>query len=290
MSTANPVRAEPRERLSRPRGKPRLAAARGGLRWINVQGIAFIIALIILWQVLVEAKVLHSSYFPAPTAIWSTGVSLVSSGSLGGPVGHTLAVTVAGWIIASAIGVVLGLLIGSITPLWKYTMASVDVIRSIPAITFVPIVALIFGISVKAEIYVIVYASGWPVLINTVSAMHHVRAGHRDTARMMRFSWFEYIRKIALPSAAPEILVGLRLGMGLAITLAVVGELLINPAGLGYALLQTQQRIEPSAMYVYVIVIGILGFLLNAALLGAARVFLPRTAQGGALEPAGGAA
>jgi NitT/TauT family transport system permease protein len=244
-------------------------------RWINLEGVAFVVAVLALWQVLVETKLLASSYFPAPTAVWSKGVSLAGSGSLGGPLGHTLAVTLIGWIISSVVGLVLGLLIGSFTPLWKYAMASVDVIRSIPAITFVPIIALIFGITLQAEVYVVCYVSGWPVLLNTVSGLQHVRAGHRDTARMMRFSRLEYIWKIALPSAAPGILVGLRLGMGLAITLSVVGELLINPAGLGFALLQAEQRIQPSAMYVYVISIGILGYVLNAALLGVGRLVLP---------------
>jgi ABC-type nitrate/sulfonate/bicarbonate transport system permease component len=289
MSTVNSARAAPEE-LSPPARRPRLAAAYRLPRWINVEGVLFVIALIVVWQILVDSKVLTSNYFPAPTAIWSTGVNLASNGSLGAPLGHTLAVTLIGWIIASAVGLVLGLLIGSFTPLWKYAMASVDVIRSIPAITFVPIIALIFGISLRAEIYVVCYVSGWPVLLNTVSGMQHVRAGWRDTARMMRFSRLEYVWKIALPSTAPEILVGLRLGMGLAITLSVVGELLINPAGVGFALLQAEQRIEPSAMYVYVILIGILGYLLNAALLGVARIALPPTARGGALKPEGASA
>jgi ABC-type nitrate/sulfonate/bicarbonate transport system permease component len=278
------------ERLSRHPRRSGFPASRRLPGWVNVEGVLFVIALIVIWQIIVESKVLNSDYFPAPTAIWSTGVNLASSGSLGGPLGHTLAVTLIGWIVASAVGLVLGLLIGSFTPLWKYAMASVDVVRSIPAITFVPIIALIFGISVRAEIYVICYVSAWPVLLNTVSGMQHVRAGHRDTARMMRFSRLEYIWKIALPSTAPEILVGLRLGMGLAITLAVVGELLINPAGLGFALLQAEQRIQPAAMYVYVILIGILGYLLNAALLGVARIVLPQTAQSRAMRREGASA
>jgi NitT/TauT family transport system permease protein len=290
MSTVNSARAAAPERLSRPSGRPRFAASGRLPRWVNLEGVLFVIALIVLWQVLVDAKLLDSSYFPAPTAIWSTGVSLASGGSLGGPLGHTLAVTLIGWIISSAVGLVAGLLIGSFTPLWKYAMASVDVIRSIPAITFVPIIALIFGISLRAEIYVVCYVSGWPVLLNTVSGMQHVRAGYRDTAKMMRFSRLEYIWKIALPSTAPGILVGLRLGMGLAITLAVVGELLINPAGVGFALLQAQQRIQPSTMYVYVISIGILGYLLNASLLGVARMVLPQAARGGALSREGASA
>jgi NitT/TauT family transport system permease protein len=261
-----------------------------GLRRINPEGIIFVFALIAVWQVLVETKVLHSNFFPAPTAIWSTGVSLASQGALSGPLSHTLAATVIGWAIASAAGLVLGLLMGILPPVWKYGMSSIDVIRSIPAITFVPVIALIFGITLTAEINVIVYVSAWPTLINTLNGIRHVRAGYQDTGRMMRLSRLAYVWKIALPAAAPDILVGLRLGMGLALTLAVVGELLINPAGLGFALVQAEQRIEPAAMYVYVILIGILGFLLNALLLGLARVALPRAVRGTALQREGGVA
>jgi ABC-type nitrate/sulfonate/bicarbonate transport system permease component len=291
MSAFSRVQAAPGEQLTGPRGSSRIAAIRAASpRWINVPGVLFVIAVIAVWQLLVGSKLLNSSYFPAPTAIWSTGVSLAGSGALSGPLAHTLAVTLVGWLVASAVGLLLGVLIGSITPVWKYGMASIDVIRSIPAITFVPIIALIFGISIWAEIYVVIYVSLWPVLLNTVSGLHHVRAGYRDTARMMRLSRVTYIRKIALPSTTPEIMVGLRLGMGLAITLSVVGELLINPAGLGFALLQAEQRIEPSSMYVYVILIGILGFLLNALLLGVARAFIPQAARGVATVGEGSAA
>lgn len=247
---------------------------------VNVRGALFVVALILVWQLVVSTGILHSQFFPSPAGV----LSATTNSALMAPLLHTLLATTLGWLISSVVGLTLGLLMGTFFPVWQYSMASVDVIRSIPAIVFIPVFALIFGISLKAEIAVIVYVSGWPVLLSALAGMQQVGAGLRDSARILRLSRTAYILKIALPSAMPEILVGLRLGMGLALTLSIAGELLINPAGLGYALLQAQQRIQPQAMYMYVILIGIVGFLLNTVLLLVARLVLPRPVRGEALK------
>jgi ABC-type nitrate/sulfonate/bicarbonate transport system permease component len=253
----------------------------------NIEGCVFVVALILLWQVLVQTGVLAFDFLPAPSAVWTAAVEMARSGALFPPLQHTLTAAVLGWAIAAVIGLVGGLLLGTLPGMWRYTMGSIDVVRSIPAIVFVPIIALTFGISLRAEIIVIVYAAAWPTLINTLDGAQNVRAGLRDTATIMRMSRWAFLRKIVLPAAVPDILVGLRLSMGLALTLAVVGELLINPQGLGFSLLQSQQFLRPPTMFAIVCVIGILGFLLNALLLVAARLLLPRPLRGAAARREG---
>ena len=242
----------------------------------NLPGVLFVVFVILLWQLLKATNVISSYYIPAPSAIWTEGVTMARDGELWEPIAHTVTAAVSGWAIASAIGLVLGLLMGSAPGVFRWSMASFDVIRAIPAVTFVPVIALIFGISLRAEIIVVIYVSAWPVLFNALSGIQGMRAGYRDTARTLRMTRSSLIRKVVLPAAAPDILVGLRLSMGLALTLAVVGELLINPAGLGFRLVQAQQRIQPESMYVIVIIIGILGFVLNGLLILLARVEIGR--------------
>jgi ABC-type nitrate/sulfonate/bicarbonate transport system permease component len=281
MTTPSATKPTEPAQLGQQRVKPR---RRTVLSYINIEGCLFVIALIVVWQLLESAKVIRSNLFPSPWQIWSSGVNLARTGGIGGPLLHTILVTVVGWLIASAVGLLLGLLMGTFLPVWQYLMASIDVIRSIPAIVFVPVIALIFGISLKAEIIVIIYVSIWPVLLSTLAGVQQVGAGLRDSARMMHLSRAAYVWKIALPSAVPEILVGTRLGMALALTLSIVGELLINPAGLGYSLLQAQQTEQPRPMFVFVILIGILGFLLNALLVWLARLILPAGVTEAVLE------
>lgn len=85
-----------------------------------------------------------------------------------------------------------------------------------------------------------------------------------DVARMLRLSRFTAVRKVLLPAAAPSIVVGLRLALALSLVLAVVAEMIGNPAGLGHALVLAQLVLQPEQMFAYVVVIGLLGVGLDA--------------------------
>jgi sulfonate transport system permease protein len=245
------------------------------LAGFNYKGVLFVVFLIVAWQVLKVTGVLSSEYIPSPQNIYNALIDLIREGGYFGPVLHTAGSTLLGWAIAAVIGVALGIAMANTRWLWVYSMASVDVLRSIPAITFVPVVVLIFGFSVRAELILIVYVSIWPIMLSTMHGLVGVSQAHRDVARLMRLPRADVIRKIVLPSAAPEIVVGLRLGMALSLTLAVVSELLGNPQGLGYALYQEENQLNPARMFVFVLTIGVLGFIFNAILVLVARLVLP---------------
>jgi ABC-type nitrate/sulfonate/bicarbonate transport system permease component len=115
------------------------------------------------------------------------------------------------------------------------------------------------------ELLIIVFVAAWPVLVNTIDGVRGVRAELLDVARTLRLSRVTRIKKVLVPSAMPSIVVGLRLAMSLSLVLAVVGEMIGNPAGLGNALVRAQQALQPAQMFAYVLTIGLLGVALNAA-------------------------
>jgi sulfonate transport system permease protein len=117
-----------------------------------------------------------------------------------------------------------------------------------------------------------VYIAQWLILVNTVDGIRGVNPQLLEVARMLRMSWLERTRKIVLPAAMPVILVGLRLGLTVSLVMAVVSEMICNPAGLGYQLVFEQRALQTDRMFAYLTVIGALGVLLNAALLLVARV------------------
>jgi len=233
---------------------------------LNWTGAATLTLLLLLWEVLDRAGAIQFNFIPAPSDMIGGAVELLREGSLQSAIGHTAGVALIGWLIACVIGVVLGTILGISRTIWRWTAASVEVLRSFPSITFVPLAVLLFGFSSAMELVVVVYAATWQVLVNTLEGVHTVSPGLRDVARTFRLSPLRNITTVILPAAASKIIVGLRLGLNLALILAVAAEVVGNPAGLGYGLMVEQQALQPERMFVYFISVGLLGIFLNAIL------------------------
>jgi NitT/TauT family transport system permease protein len=237
----------------------------GALKRVNALGLLTMGVLVALWELLVQTGAIEFQFLPAPSAIAGGAQDLVSSGEMFPNVAHTVRVTLLGWLLASTLGITLGLLLGLSRTSWRWSMASIEVMRAIPPVSLVPAALLVFGFSIRMELMIILFASAWPVLVNTIDGVRGVRAELLDVARMLRLSLATRITKIMLPAAMPSIIVGLRLGLSLSLVLAVVAEMIGNPNGLGNALVSAQQALQPEEMFAYVFAIGLLGIGLNAA-------------------------
>lgn len=245
------------------------------LRRVNWLGLGTLALLVGVWEAVVGSGTLEYEFLPAPSAIAGSVADLVASGDMGAAVVHTLQVTILGWLLASALGVGVGLLLGLSPTAWRYSMASIEVMRAIPPVSLVPVALLVFGFSIRMELTIIFFVSAWPVLVNTIDGVRGVRAELLDVARMLRMSRGARIRKVVLPAAMPAILVGLRLALSLSLVLAVVAEMIGNPHGLGNALVSAQQALQPEQMFAYVLAIGVLGIGLNAAVAFASARLVP---------------
>lgn len=252
---------------------------------INWSGLATIALACALWEILLRAGLARYQNLPAPSAIADGLVEIAAGGQLLADTLHTLRSVLVGWASALVAGVVLGLLLGASRTLRRYCLASIEVLRPMPGIAFVPVALLLFGFSLQMELMVIFLPALWPVLINTMGAVMGVHARLFEVGRTFRLSRGEILRKIMLPAALPGVLVGARLSMTLALVLAVVAEMVGNPAGLGYAVVREQQAMRPELVFAYVVAIGALGVILNAALTGAVARLFP--AASGRLREAG---
>ncbi|HZO37242.1 MAG TPA: ABC transporter permease [Solirubrobacteraceae bacterium] len=248
-------------------------------RRINLPGIAVVVILIALWQLVVDTKVIDFNYVSPPSQIADRIVDLARDGELSDNLWHTVSVALQAWVIAVGLGVIVGLLLAYSAAARTFTMASVDALRTVPVVALVPVALLVWGPSAKSEIVVAAYAALWPIVINTMGGLRSVNPRLHDVARTLRLSRVATARKIALPAAAPEILVGARLALGTSLVVTIVAEMVGNPAGLGYALIEQQQALNPAAMWAYVIVIGIVGVALNYAIVGIGRLLVPGSAR-----------
>lgn len=253
------------EVVTRKPGRSTTQAGPTALSRLNLPGLATIVALVALWELYSRTLGARYGTISSVANIAKAFNHLLFEGPLLEQLIHTLSVSVIGWIIASLLGLAMGAAIGLWRPVWVYTMASIDVLRSIPSISLVSIALMIFGFSSKMEMVIVVYVSQWPVLLATAGGIRSVPDSYLDAARSLRLSRSAMTFKILLPGALPSILVGLRLSLTLAIALAVVAEMVGNPAGLGFGLVFSQQAIQPAQAFAYLVTIGVVGWGLNAA-------------------------
>lgn len=254
--------------------------------WRPVAGFTVPVALVAVWQILKISGALPYDNVPAPSAIWTAGVDLVASGELGGNVAHTLVACLGGWALGSAVGLLLGLALGLSRRAWTYSMASVEVLRALPAISFVPIAVILLAQTVQMEIVITTWVAIWPVTISTMDGVRGVSQIHLDLARSLRLTRMQRIVKFAIPTAMPKIVVALRLSLSAALVLAIVAEIVGNPDGIGYALVQQQQSLQPAAMFGYILVTGLLGLALNYLLTWALGRLVPGSPVSGGVDDA----
>lgn len=194
---------------------------------------------------------------------------------------QTLQTTLLGLVLAVTIGTAAGLLLG-LSPLLNAVIGpSVDAFRPIPAIALVPLALLLFGFGLSLEISIIVFACVWPIIVVTISAVQGLDERLTQISRGLEFSLFQRIIKFILPATIGRIWVGIRIAAGIALIVAVTVEIVVNPRGLGYAMIFAQQMLQVDLVYGYVVWTGILGWLLNLLIQFIDRNWLSRYAVSG---------
>jgi ABC-type nitrate/sulfonate/bicarbonate transport system permease component len=170
----------------------------------------------------------------------------------------------AGYAIAVVTGILLGLLLGR-SPLIR-TMATpiVEFLRAIPPTALIPATMLIFGVDDGGKIFLIAMACVWPILLNTIDGVSGVEPTLVDTSRVYRIRRIDELRSVILPSAAPQIFAGMRTSLALAVILMVVSEMVASSNGIGYFVLQSQRTFAIVDMWAGILLLGILGYVLNA--------------------------
>lgn len=248
----------------------------------NVAGAATFLAGLLLWELSIRSGLLSFNYLPPPSRVAVGLQQLVTSGELAVTLRHTLTAAVSGWVLAAVAGVTLGVLLGILRPFWRYSMASLEALRALPIVAFVPVAVLLLGFTIEMEVVVAFYAALWPILLNTYAGMRSVDRRLMEVGDVMGLSAREAMWKLRLPATTPYIMVGLRLGLGVALVLTLVAEMVGNPAGIGFALVQKAQALQPEQMFAYVVVIGLAGIVLNATLmLLGRRIFRGQMAAAG---------
>ena len=216
------------------------------------------------------------AFLLAPSAIWRT----IRTRWLSGPPSHlwltaqatsdllpSVARLLAGWTLAGAAGIVLGIALGRSPLLSRYAEPIVHFGRAIPPPTLVPLFIVLFKVGTTMQLATITFGVIWPVLLNTIDGARFVDRQYVDTARAFGLSGRQRLLRIVLPAAAPKIFAGLRLSLPLALIMMVISEFVGSTDGIGRRLFISQQDFDIPAMWAVIMLLGAIGLTTNAMFL-----------------------
>lgn len=224
-------------------------------------GLLLPIALALVWELAVRFGYSNGRLVPPPSRIWQTLVELSASGELSRHMIATLSRVSAGF----GLGVLAGTILGAICGYWSVARRLLDptlqALRAIPSIAWVPLFILWLGIFETSKVALIAVGVFFPIYLGVTGAILSVDRKIVEVGRIFRLSGFAMIRRILLPAVLPAYVIALRSGLGLGWMFVVAAEFMGASEGLGYLLTDGQQLGKPAQIVAAIIVFAILGKL-----------------------------
>src|ERR1700730_18552276 len=177
-----------------------------------------------------------------------------------------------GYSLAAVAGIALGTLVGQSVWAMRGLDPIFQVLRTIPPLAWLPLSLAAFRDGQPSAIFVIFITSIWPIIINTAVGIRNIPQDYRNVAAVVRLNHLEFFWKIMIPSAAPYIFTGLRIGIGLSWLAIVAAEMLIGGVGIGFFFWDAWNSSLISDIIVALIYVGLIGFLLDRVVAGAATI------------------
>lgn len=229
-------------------------------------GLAFPLALLGLWQLLADARVLNPVFFPAPSRAVGVLADRIADGSLWPPLWATLWRMLVGWLFAGIAGVMIGALVGMSASARAYLGPTLEFFRPLPASAIIPVAILFLGLTQQMSLVVIAFGAIWPVLLGSVYGFSSIQPRLGEVSAVLEMSLAQYFRYIALPSAMPDILSGARISLAIALILSVVVEMQASLPGLGREIMMAQRSFRSPDLYAGLITLGALGYAVSYSL------------------------
>jgi sulfonate transport system permease protein len=243
-----------------PDGATEAAPRRSMARYARpLLGLLLPVGLAVFWEIAVRAGLSNGRLVPPPSVIFNTFAELARSGELQQHAAATMWRVVAGFACGVAAGTILGALAGYSVTLLRVVDPTLQALRSIPSIAWVPLFILWFGIFEASKIILIAVGVFFPVYLGVMGAVIDVDRKIVEVGRVFRLSGFAMVRRILLPAVLPAYVLSLRAGLGLGWMFVVAAEFLGASTGLGFLLIDGQQLGKPAQIVAAIVAFAILG-------------------------------
>jgi ABC-type nitrate/sulfonate/bicarbonate transport system permease component len=222
---------------------------------------------LLAWEVVARATPKLDLYFPPVTEVLQALGHSASVGLMWQHLAITVGRFIQGYLVAAVLGVSLGVLLGYFKVFHSLLATVIEFLRPLPSVAIIPVAVLILGISDGMIVAVTIYATVWPILINTIDGVQHIESILLQTGRTFGLRRRQLLWRVILPAASPYIVTGLRIGLSIALILVTTAEMVAGSKGMGFFILDEERSMNSRTMYGGVIVVAALGYALN-------RIFL----------------
>jgi ABC-type nitrate/sulfonate/bicarbonate transport system permease component len=235
-------------------------------------GVAISIA---LWEAVRALGLVDPRDLPSVAAIVRAAVTGLWGGELALAVLATLGAWAPGLLIAAVGGIAAGIALALLPRLEIATRPLLEFLRPIPSVALIPVALLILGIGLQMQLFMISFASIWPVLFSTKAGVEGVDPRFLETGRVLHLGRMAQVLRIVLPGALPSIATGLRTASAIALVLTITVEMLAGRAGIGFYVENVRLNGLITEMWAAILVTGVIGYLINAAFMTVEQVLLP---------------
>ncbi|GGH44750.1 nitrate ABC transporter permease [Frigidibacter albus] len=256
--------------LPRPAKRPQRLAALGRIVAERIAPpVVVLLVLLLIWQLSFSGA---ASGLPAPTDVWEQSRELILDPffvygtqdiGLGWRVLTSLERVAYGFGLAAVVGVLVGAILGQSALMMRGFDPIFQVLRTVPPLAWLPISLAAFMDSGPSAIFVIFITAIWPIIINTAAGVRAIPQDYRNVAAVLRLNQIEFFWEIMVPSAAPYIFSGLRIGVGLSWLAIVAAEMLTGGVGIGFFIWDAWNSSRLTDIIVALVYIGVTGFVLD---------------------------
>ena len=240
----------------------------------RVLGVGFIFLLLWLVELGDAAGLVNRALIPPPTKVAARLAEIILSGSFVAPLAKTLFLLFLAYGIACPLGIAIGLLMGRIRSIHDLLEPLLEMLRPLPKVALLPPLMILLGLGTSFKVTIIALGVIFPVIINTVQGASGVDRTLVDCARTFGRRGGDLLRCVILPAATPMILAGMRVGLGFALILVVLAEMLAGTGGLGSLIIDMQRSFRVVDMYAWLVLLALLGYSLNAVFIALERRFV----------------
>lgn len=223
-----------------------------------------IVVILVVWTIIsYSSGVAYRFVLPPANVVFSELMELTKDGVLIENIRSSLQRTLIGFSLACMTALPIGLLLGWSERLYLIFDPIIEIIRPISPIAWIPLSILWFGIGEGSKIFLIWLISFFFIIINTINGVTTINVNLIDAARTLGASTKFIFFKVIIPAAIPNIMTGLRLGMGVSIGGVIIAEMIAARSGIGFMMERARTVIHPSPVIIGFILIGLIGFCAN---------------------------
>jgi NitT/TauT family transport system permease protein len=228
----------------------------------TLPSLAVVAVLIAAWWAAVAAT--HSVIFPTPWSVVTGTLELLNDGTLWRHIGASLMRVGTGFALAVAVAVPLGLWMGWVRGAYQTLNPIFQILRPISPIAWIPIAILWFGVGDASPIYLIFISSVFPMVVQTTVGVHTIEKRYLRAAENFGVSRPTLFRQVVIPAVLPQVIVGMRIGLGVAWLVVVAAEMIALRSGLGYMIMDSRNAGNRYDLVIAgMIIIGLIGLSLD---------------------------